>query len=107
MAPGRYLTLVNASTTVFEFFSCQAFEEVEPTQSYLRRDFSVNCDSPHYVKSTPFAIIMVAIYPIGVRTLKCANSFKYNLFINFLTLLNFPNRFQRSMQLYCSGDARS
>ncbi len=65
-----FLVLVQTSTTIFQFFQCQDFPEVENgTESYLRRDYSVSCLSMRYKSMRVFAVIMIAVYPVGIPLL--------------------------------------
>ena len=61
-----YLVLINTSVSLFEFFQCQEFAEIEPAQSYLVRDFSVDCENDRYVSAAIYAVCMIFVYPVGI-----------------------------------------
>ncbi|KAG5188530.1 hypothetical protein JKP88DRAFT_243516 [Tribonema minus] len=64
-----FMFYVVASTTVLQTFDCdtvQLSSATGETASYLRADYSVDCDSAAYRRSRVYAIIMTAVYPIGV-----------------------------------------
>lgn len=62
-----FLVLVGTSTTLFHYFNCEEFPEAAGgTDSYLRKDFSIDCNSQRYRDWTPYAVIMILIYPIGI-----------------------------------------
>jgi hypothetical protein len=60
-----FVVLIGTSSTVFEYFQCTHFEEVEPAVSYLARDYSLDCSSPRYKEYVAYAVVMLFIYPIG------------------------------------------
>jgi len=60
-----FVILIGTSSTVFEYFQCTHFEEVEPAVSYLARDYSLDCSSPRYKEYVAYAVVMLFIYPIG------------------------------------------
>jgi len=60
-----FVILIGTSSTVFEYFQCASFEEVEPVVSYLIRDYSLDCSSPRYRAYLSYAVVMLLIYPIG------------------------------------------
>ena len=51
--------------TSFPILLAQCFE-LDDGRRYLRADFSIDCDGSAHTALTPFAILMVLIYPIGV-----------------------------------------
>ena len=64
-----FLVLVSTSAALLLFFKCQTFDPKmagEPTQSYLRKDLSVDCNSPRYRNAVPFVVAMIAVYPLGI-----------------------------------------
>lgn len=52
-------------STIFEYFQCASFEEVEPAVSYLVRDYSLNCASSRYKSYVAYALAMLFVYPLG------------------------------------------
>jgi hypothetical protein len=64
-----FLVLVSTSTTLFNYFKCDTFYEAQGgKQSYLYLDYSVSCLSSRYKSYTAYAIVMIAIYPIGSKS---------------------------------------
>ena len=65
-----YLIFIGASSKVLHFFKCHEFDLPDGgTESYLYRDYSVDCNGSEYKKYVVFARIMVIIYPIGIPLL--------------------------------------
>jgi nitrate reductase NapE component len=63
-----FLVLIGTSTVVLHYFKCHEFpDDYGKTQSYLYRDYSVDCHSSRYKHYVPFAVIMVFIYPVGSK----------------------------------------
>jgi hypothetical protein len=60
-----YAILTGASSTIFEYFQCTTFEEVEPAVSYLDRDYSLSCSSRRYKMYVAYAVAMLFVYPLG------------------------------------------
>ena len=60
-----FIILIGTSSTIFEYFQCEAFEEVEPAVSYLVRDYSLNCASSRYRIYVVYAVAMLFVYPLG------------------------------------------
>ena len=60
-----FIILIGTSSTIFEYFQCEAFEEVEPAVSYLVRDYSLNCASSRYIIYVVYAVAMLFVYPLG------------------------------------------
>ena len=54
-----FLILVSTSQTIFEFFRCQTFEEAEPVESYLIRDFPLDCHGNRYKAHVGYAVLSV------------------------------------------------
>jgi hypothetical protein len=61
-----FLVLVSTSTTLFHFLKCQEFDEVDPPQSYLSKDLSIDCNGDRYKAFLVYAFGMIIIYPIGI-----------------------------------------
>jgi len=65
-----FFALVGTSTTVFHYFKCHDFPEAEGgVQSYLRKDYAIDCKSPRYATFLIYAILMIFIYPFGIPCL--------------------------------------
>ena len=60
-----FMVLVGTSSQIFAYFQCQTFAEVEPQESYLYRDYSVDCNGARYLEHRPFVLLMLLVYPIG------------------------------------------
>lgn len=60
-----FIILIGTSSTIFEYFQCESFEEVEPAVKYLVRDYSLNCASKRYKSYVAYAVVMLFIYPLG------------------------------------------
>ena len=56
-----FLVLVQTSSTVFQFFQCKDFDEADPPESYLRRDYSVSCLDERYGNMKLFAMAMILV----------------------------------------------
>ena len=61
-----FLILASVSTRLFQFFRCDSFEEVDPVQMYVKRDYSVSCTSSRYQTATILAFFGIAVYPVGI-----------------------------------------
>lgn len=58
----------SVTTKVFNAFQCIDFPEIG--KSFLRKDLSIDCDSPnHQIMQYGYASIMVVLYPVGVPLL--------------------------------------
>jgi len=58
-----YVLYPSLCATIFSSFVCEDFED---GSSYLRADYSVDCDSGKYFKIYSLAIFMIFVYPIGI-----------------------------------------
>jgi len=61
-----FLVLVSTSTYLFNYFVCHEFSEAG--ESYLRRDYSIDCNSDEYLRFIYFVLLMIFIYPVGAFT---------------------------------------
>jgi hypothetical protein len=62
-----FMALVATSTVLFNYFKCQSFLEAENgEESYLFKDYSIDCDSSRYKIFEWYAIAMVLIFPVGI-----------------------------------------
>jgi hypothetical protein len=67
-----FLVYSTVSTTVFQTFACDPvddFAEKKVKTSYLRADYSVQCDTPEHNRYKAYAAFMVIIYPLGIPAL--------------------------------------
>ena len=64
-----FLILVGCSTTVLCYFQCREFSEVDPPESYLIKDLTLDCNSQRYKLYMAFALPMVLVYPVGIPML--------------------------------------
>jgi hypothetical protein len=64
-----FLVLIGTSTTLFYFLKCQEFDEVDPPQSFLIKDYSIDCNSDRYAIYKVYAIGMICVYPVGIPLL--------------------------------------
>ena len=55
-------------------FMCEDFDD---GTSYLKADYSVNCESPEYAFARLYAVVMIGIYPIGTPLLYGALFYHY------------------------------
>jgi len=60
-----FIILIRTSSTIFEYFQCATFEEVDPPVSYLICDYSLNCASSRYKSYVAYAVAMLFVYPLG------------------------------------------
>ena len=58
-----YVLFPSLCATIFSSFVCEDFDD---GSSYLRADYSVDCDSSDYTSIYSLAIIMIFVYPIGI-----------------------------------------
>jgi len=68
-----FLVIVSASSALIQYFKCDSFRIPEidrhngiKKERYLFADYSIDCDSEHYLSMKPFAIVMILVYPIGI-----------------------------------------
>jgi len=61
-----YLVLISCSTSLLHYFKCHEFPEADPPQSYLYKDYSVDCNGARYKAYLLYAQIMILIYPVGI-----------------------------------------
>ena len=61
-----FLVYPSCSAEIFSHFICESFEgNGEVQHTYMRNDFSINCDSPIYKTMSIYAVLMIFVYPIG------------------------------------------
>ena len=60
-----YLLFPSNSANIFATFGCETLDDPERT-SFLRKDFSVNCNTPFHRLMEIYAGIMIFVYPIGI-----------------------------------------
>ena len=58
-----FLIYPSTSAAILSFFQCFP---VDDGHSYLRRDFSIDCDTEAHSMMRHYAVLMVAIYPLGI-----------------------------------------
>ncbi|GMI33722.1 hypothetical protein TrRE_jg10774 [Triparma retinervis] len=58
-----FLFLPSVSVKIFSTFSCHDFDTGD---SYLKVDYSLQCNAPKHKKLTLFALFMIALYPAGI-----------------------------------------
>ena len=75
-----FLLYPGSSSKIFNALLCNGFTgEGEDGQRFLRVDFSIDCDSALYQGLMfPYALIMLAIYPIGVPVYYALTLFRNN-----------------------------
>lgn len=61
-----FLVFPSVSGKIFRTFSC---DELDNGKSYLRADYSIDCDSNEYSFGIYWAILMIFIYPVGIPLL--------------------------------------
>lgn len=66
-----FMFYVVVSTTVLQAFDCDEFEVTpgEASESFLRADYSLSCNSDQYKAVRGYAIAMAIIYPAGIPAL--------------------------------------
>jgi hypothetical protein len=65
-----FLLYSTVSTTVFQTFACDTIDDsADFTTSYLRADYSIQCDTPKHKAYKVYASFMVIIYPLGIPAL--------------------------------------
>ena len=65
-----FLILVGVSSVLFEYFQCKDFDLPEGgVESYVRRDYSVDCQDSRYLNFKLYAGFMICIYPLGIPLL--------------------------------------
>lgn len=64
-----FLVLTTASSTVFQTFPCEDINYNGVPGSFLRADYSVDCNLDKHRAYTVFAGFMVVLYPIGIPLL--------------------------------------
>ena len=60
-----FLVLPMVSSTTFQAFSCEDFED----GSFLRADFAIDCNTPEYVEVVSLAWVGILLYPVGISLL--------------------------------------
>ena len=63
-----YLLFPSNSAAIFATFQCEELDDADRS-SYLRIDFSVDCNTPFHQLMIWYAALMVFVYPIGVPAL--------------------------------------
>ncbi len=58
-----YFVLVSVSTTIFQVYQCQTFDNGE---TYLVADYSISCNSDEYYFYRLYGTFMIFVYPIGI-----------------------------------------
>ncbi|KAG5188849.1 hypothetical protein JKP88DRAFT_177582 [Tribonema minus] len=64
-----FLIFSGVSLTVFQTFVCETLNYDGPQAggtSYLLADYSLECGTPRHTAYTVYAVVMVAVYPIGI-----------------------------------------
>jgi len=61
-----FLVFPSVCTTIFQTFSCHKLDNGE---SYMRADYSIDCDSGEYTTAQVWAGLMIFVYPIGIPLL--------------------------------------
>ena len=57
-----FLLYPGCSAAIFSFFACQKFDHLGESQtSYLKADFSIDCDSSEWWAMWPYAMFMVFV----------------------------------------------
>ena len=65
-----FLVLPSTSTRIFRAFLCETFEYDEGvSQRYLYADLTLSCDSDEYESTKATALVMLAVWPVGVPML--------------------------------------
>ena len=64
-----YLVVPAVTTTIVRVFPCSEYDDPnggdDPVR-YLQADLSISCDSPKHRAYRSFAILMLAVWPVGV-----------------------------------------
>ena len=83
-----FLVLVGASTSLFEWFQCITFHEIYPPESYLIRDYSIDCTSSRYKRYMVFAFMMIIVssHLLGM----CPNLINHQDFFPFSVRQVYP-----------------
>jgi hypothetical protein len=58
-----FLAFPVVSAKAFSTFSCESFDD---GRSYLRVDYSVDCDSEEYSRAVAMAVIAILLFPVGI-----------------------------------------
>ena len=62
-----FILYPSISQKIFRFFDCETLDGLgEGGSRYLRVDYSINCDTDAHFAMTVVAIVLLAIYPIGM-----------------------------------------
>jgi hypothetical protein len=64
-----YLVFPGVSTVVLQTFPCMAFDTKD---SFLKADFSIDCNAAERPAVVAYAIFMVVLYPIGITAMYAA-----------------------------------
>ena len=58
-----FLIYPSVSSKVFQVFSCQ---DISPTESYHRLDYSMDCNGTEYAFFYKFGLLCLCVYPLGI-----------------------------------------
>ena len=61
-----YLVFPGVSTVIFQAFPCSVFDD---SSSYLKADYSIDCNDPEYPGMATYAMLMTIVYPIGITAM--------------------------------------
>ena len=64
---GTFVVLPTMSVKIFSTFACKEFDQGYGT--FLKVDYSIDCESDEHALYTKYAFLMIAIYPGGIPTL--------------------------------------
>lgn len=74
-----YFVLVSVSTTIFEVFQCESFDNGE---SYLVADYSIDCRAPNRIFFVTYGVAMIFVYPLGIPLAYAFTLIRYRALIN-------------------------
>ncbi|GMH71325.1 hypothetical protein TL16_g05623 [Triparma laevis f. inornata] len=63
-----YLTLPTVTTTIFAMFPC---DSIDGGQSYLRADYSIDCNAENRWVWQAYGASMIVVFPLGITLLYC------------------------------------
>ena len=64
-----YLLFPSNSAAIFATLQCETFEDHPDQPSFLRSDFSVDCNTLFHQGMMVFAVLMIFVYPFGIPAL--------------------------------------
>jgi hypothetical protein len=64
-----WLLYTTTSTTAFQAFVCDTIDDGAVKTSYLRADYSIQCDTAKHSSFLVHAALMIVLYPIGILVL--------------------------------------